>query len=486
MTTYSFDIIESWTWRSRSDFFGDGPEVSRGDELTAYTGRLYTRDDAPVTIEEGALAWDSGSWIDVASYGESPTYYAADRRSFTHEVFDLRWSGGTSTIYRVTYDYLIDDGSEFRSVGQYDSWALLDGAPLPVFRGPEDFRRFTDAARQSDPGPAFAEGAVVDLATLSGVTVSEADVIEDAFARTSEHFGGLGNDLFRAVADDSPDLFDGGPGLDTVDYRGAYGYAGSTINLADSRGNAGAAAQDSFVAVENAIGTSGDDLLVGTTGDNRLRGEAGDDRLIGLGGADILRGGAGNDLLVGGAGPDLLDGGTGWDRVSYARVETRLSIDMADPTASSGVAWGDRFVSVEMVIAGAGDDVLRGDAQANALRGGAGDDVLRGRAGDDALFGEDGRDLLIGEAGDDRLHGGADADTFRFNGGHDVILDLTPEDRIEISDRFARGASLTEDDLRDSATLIDGTLVLDFGPAHSLTLAGQAELEAILHLVSGY
>ena len=57
--------------------------------------------------------------------------------------------------------------------------------------------------------------------------------------------------------------------------------------------------------IENAIGGSGDDIVIGNEVDNALFGKRGSDRLIGGGGDDVLSGGAGKDRLQGGDGADL-------------------------------------------------------------------------------------------------------------------------------------------------------------------------------------
>jgi RTX calcium-binding nonapeptide repeat (4 copies) len=60
------------------------------------------------------------------------------------------------------------------------------------------------------------------------------------------------------------------------------------------------------------------------------------------------------------------------------------------------------------VIAGEGDDLLRGDRHGNALDGGPGDDVVSGLGGDDDLRGGRGIDRVRGGAGDDTLNGAAE------------------------------------------------------------------------------
>ena len=67
------------------------------------------------------------------------------------------------------------------------------------------------------------------------------------------------------------------------------------------------------VTIENAVGGSGNDILIGNTVDNYLFGGSGNDYLVDNAGSDTLIGGSGNDTLVGGSGYDILTGETGND-----------------------------------------------------------------------------------------------------------------------------------------------------------------------------
>lgn len=97
-------------------------------------------------------------------------------------------------------------------------------------------------------------------------------------------------------------------GIDTFDFsRFAHDQVldlreGMFSNVGGLTGNV-AIAPDAII--ENAIGGSGDDIVVGNEADNALFGHRGSDRLIGDGGDDILSGGLGRDRLQGGDGADL-------------------------------------------------------------------------------------------------------------------------------------------------------------------------------------
>jgi Ca2+-binding RTX toxin-like protein len=105
-----------------------------------------------------------------------------------------------------------------------------------------------------------------------------------------------------------------------------------------------------------------------------------------------LRGGSENDILIGGAGNDLLDGGSGND----------------------------------LLLGGAGNDTLKGRDGNDILLGGLGNDVLEGGDGNDILLGGSGNDTLRGGEDNDLLIGGPGDDSLRGDDGWDIVYDWDP------------------------------------------------------------
>lgn len=203
-------------------------------------------------------------------------------------------------------------------------------------------------------------------------------------------FGGDGDDTL--IADGYLDLFDGGAGIDTLNlssFTSEY-----VVNLAlGTVGWLGNDASSVIAGVENVIGTAGNDIIIGDDGDNRLAGGDGDDRLIG---------GAGNDVILDGGGDDYLDGGEGIDTLDFraAYAEANILYDLVAEVISSN-DWSETIISFENVLAGVGNDEIRGTDGANVLDGGGGNDRLFGGAGDDVLIGGQGSDYLDGGEGSD-------------------------------------------------------------------------------------
>lgn len=190
------------------------------------------------------------------------------------------------------------------------------------------------------------------------------------------------------------------------------------------------------VAIEMAVGGSGNDTISGNPGNNTLKGRGGNDTLNGGHGNDILLGGGrvdrlfgqdGNDRLIGGRGADTLDGGEGTDTADYRASHTGVQVYLNKETGVGGDANRDRLISVENLYGSEYDDWLIGDSLANtisaaggndAIRGGAGADRLDGGAGDDTLVGGAGRDVFLFSTGDgsDTARGGSDYDIGVYTG----------------------------------------------------------------------
>ena len=237
-----------------------------------------------------------------------------------------------------------------------------------------------------------------------------------------------GNDIF--VMDEGDTGFnnsmDGGLGIDTVDYSASKGAGtapggrtrGIEINLSNAGAAvvpAGVAAPDTFLAVEKAIGSAFDDIIVG--GKAQVTNQAGalvirTDPITGLPvplldalGAPVtdpltgqpvyqtipidftIDGGAGRDVISGGSGNDILIGGAGSDIVSYAAAAGPISVNLAVTAAQATGEGTDTLNGFEGVIGSAFADTLTGSAGNDIIDGGASvaNDTLTGGAGVDTV-----------------------------------------------------------------------------------------------------
>ncbi|MGO4670630.1 peroxidase family protein [Bosea sp. 2RAB26] len=117
--------------------------------------------------------------------------------------------------------------------------------------------------------------------------------------------------------------------------------------------------------------------------------------VVGNGNGNTLSGDVPAGLFANGHNRTFL-GLSGVDTVSYANDASGVAVNLLDPTKNTGIAVGDKYVSIENVTGGSGNDILTGDANANALTGGVGDDLFIATVND----------------GNDNYAGGAGIDTY--------------------------------------------------------------------------
>jgi len=137
------------------------------------------------------------------------------------------------------------------------------------------------------------------------------------------YFGELGVDRMFERSDGAADRFDGGDGIDEVNYLNER-TLGATIDLQSQASNAGAAAGDTFVDIERIFGTAVDDVISGSDADETFGGGGGDDMLKGRGGIDLLRGDQGADRIFDGDGNDRVFAGVGNDSVTLGAGADRI------------------------------------------------------------------------------------------------------------------------------------------------------------------
>ncbi len=255
-------------------------------------------------------------------------------------------------------------------------------------------------------------------------------------AHADELIGGAGNDVLRGgdgidllSGGTGRDLYDGGKGFDTAEFRSEI--AGVTVDLSASQAINGEGRVEKVINIEQVIGSHFDDVLIGDAKRNSFIGLGGSDHFEGGDGLDVVR--YDTDFERGGASgifADLLQGnvtdGFGWTD-TLSNIEVLVGSTVADKIFGSH--------GRDRIYGEAGNDKIAGRGGHDLLYGEAGNDLLNGGGGHDKLFGGGGRDRLIGGAGNDTMTGGAGADTFVFTAqfGHDVVTDLTAQDRLNFS-----------------------------------------------------
>ena len=171
-----------------------------------------------------------------------------------------------------------------------------------------------------------------------------------------------------------------------------------TINLTTGEIRGGHAEGDTFISIENVIGSQASDTLTGDANNNTLDGQNGGDVLAGLGGADTLIGG--DDYMA--------------DTADYSASPAAVTVNLQTNVNHFGHAEGDLLFGIEDVVGTGGDDRITGNASDNWLFGLKGRDTLAGGDGNDTLMGGIGNDTLHGGLGWDVLAGHEDADTLVY------------------------------------------------------------------------
>jgi Ca2+-binding RTX toxin-like protein len=266
----------------------------------------------------------------------------------------------------------------------------------------------------------------------------------------------------------SRDIFDGGPGYDTL-----KGTSGSDAILLDSsrrwptqtgprirnieRIDAGAG--DDVVDLTSLRYSYGNVTIDGGDGNDVIWSSSGDDVLLGGRGNDTIRGGAGKDYVFGGSDQDDLDGGLGTDVLQGGSGNDRLT-----DLSGNGVLDG-----------GAGDDTITDGWGRNLIAGGSGNDTIRLGGGADVIaFNRgDGRDLVqSGQGGSATLSLGGGirvSDLLLRHSGNNLVLELGNGDQITFEGWYRGGnyqpisaLQLITDGTGGSAGMHDKVETLDF------------------------
>jgi Ca2+-binding RTX toxin-like protein len=217
------------------------------------------------------------------------------------------------------------------------------------------------------------------------------DTLSDGVGRDTVD-GGTGDDYLIAAADGEADSYDGGAGIDTLDYSTAT--SGVVVDVANNAANGADIGSDGIKRFEAVIGGSGGDTIIAGASSLSMDGAAGDDRLIGGNGDDVVADGAGQDIVQAGEGDDRVsasadaasdqyDGGGGSDTLSYATATLSVTIDLANGRADGQDIGHDLINSFEKIIGGGGDDRLIAGSGSISMTGGAGRDLFQFQRSDD-------------------------------------------------------------------------------------------------------
>ncbi len=430
----------------------------------------------------------------------------------TTSVTALFTFGGAATLVPFTSSWASSpDGVTWTTLG-----ATAATYPPAVTNAPGIF--LSSSASYTDPTTLTSQTAVSDpvfyildgnLGGVTGHTMSGAPGNNIIFANGGDDvitagsgpmlaYGGAGNDRFVARVGDVNSTYDGQVGVNTYDLSQTS--AAATVDLGASSASSAQTGSDVLVAIQNVVGSKGNDTITGDAGNNTFFATANDGNdsytggigtdtydlsatgvlgtpgatvNLGLGtatsldtGTDTLVGienavgGAGNDTFIAtvGDGDNTYNGGAGIDTYDLSATTAAATVNLNLTTAQliSADAGTDllTFGTIENVTGGAGSDTITGEGSNNVLSGGAGNDSLDGRAGNDTLIGGAGNDTLNGGIGIDTMFGGLGNDTYFVDNGADVVTENVGEgtaDLVWASVNYTLAAGSEIENLRANA-----------------------------------
>ena len=192
----------------------------------------------------------------------------------------------------LSFSFASNPGNAFAIV---DDEIVLAAGKAIVF---ENKKSYTLTVRVTDQGVLTYDESVV-------IQVTDVDEPIKGGPKNDKLFGGKADDILQRLGGndildggDGADVLNGGAGKDTASYASAK--AGLTANLAKPVGNTGDAAGDSYLGIENLLGSKFGDKLTGNKNTNELGGGKGNDILTGGGGSDVFVFGAkyGKDTIA--------------------------------------------------------------------------------------------------------------------------------------------------------------------------------------------
>ncbi|MBY5720068.1 cadherin-like domain-containing protein [Rhizobium leguminosarum] len=262
--------------------------------------------------------------------------------------------------------------------------------------------------------------------------------------------GDSGDDTIIGDADRTNDSYDGGSGIDLLDYSALA--EAVEINLANGTASGAEICNDSISNFEIVRAGSNDDSITGSAEAEEIHGNEGIDHLRGGAGTDLVEGGDGDDIVVGDAdgAADSYDGGNGIDTLDYSAAVLSIVVDLVAANASGAEIGSDSISRFEVIKTGEGDDILLDGEDVDCLSAGDGDDIV----------------VAAADASDDDYRGEEGLDTIDYSqAAHGVLIDLNTgtatgfdvgQDLIDGFEKVVGGAGNDVVRVGSAAVLIEG------------------------------
>jgi membrane-bound inhibitor of C-type lysozyme len=378
----SFDLQVKYTTTAADPTQPTAPTATINFDVSVLTtdGLTHLLDSRVVVIKD-ASSYTDLTYLDPAT-GKS--VWVLPAQGVPHEIHA---GDGGVTIYGSNANDLLYGGAGVDTIiGGSGNTYFEGGAGADVLTGGT---QGINTAGYKNSGA----GVTIDLATGLG---SGGDAQGDVLSNIQNLIGSAYSDTF--VANDKINRLDGGSGgSDTVSY--AHSATGVTVNLITGLGSNGDAEGDTYVHIQNVIGSAASDMFIANTQANRLDGGSGGSDTVsyassaagvtvnlstgaGTGGSaqgdtyvhiQNVIGSAFNDTFVGSIDANTFDGGSGGqDTVSYANSAQGVSVNFVSGRGVGGDAEGDTYSHIQNVIGSAYDDVFVAGIDSRNFNGGSG------------------------------------------------------------------------------------------------------------------
>ncbi|MEM7522110.1 MAG: calcium-binding protein, partial [Pseudomonadota bacterium] len=305
--------------------------------------------------------------------------------------------------------------------------------------------------------------------------------------------GGEGNDTLLALDDGAINSYNGGNGVDRLDFRAFDEAINLTLSSFSASGSLTAAGTTTnFSGIEEVRGTAfGDQLqgfgfVFGGDGNDNLRGN-GDNSVFGEGGDDTFNifGSDGTPDFFGGADTDTFQAATLGTLDMYVDLESGgYNLNSTAPltffsgTLSSIESYNGAF-GADRVIGNDADNFIIGRPGNDTIDGGDGNDTLGGNEDDDVINGGEGNDFIFdsNDGSSDEYNGGPDTDELSYRITTDNLV-------INLGANFFQGGAQTGNDTINSIEDLDLGSGNDrvFGSADNNRIGGGAGQDTIAGL----
>ena len=465
---YNPDIVNSTTV-SHATAIIDGSTTTQWLSITVVAGATLTLD-----IDYGDANLGGNTDTTLAIFESNGTTPVSGISTNDNSAAITDGAGGSNSIndafltytFATAGTYLIrvheSDGTNFEATDSYMLNLSLTGqSPDTPASGNDDLfgGNGNDSMYGIGGNDKLYGGAGTDY--MTGDTGNDT---LDGGAGNDKVYGGDNNDTFQLTNGFNTVVGDeiyGGTGTDTLDLSALTGLTSVVVNLTTGTfTHSGVNDVNTIVAVENAVGTSGNDSFIGNTLVNAFYGGAGDDTFEGGDGTDKFYGGLGNDTYLTNSSAEI---------VSEAAGEGTNDVVIASSTFALTAGSAVELIQTNNASATVSMS-LTGNALAQSIIGNAGNNSL-----------DDG-----GAGAADTLTGGAGNDTYYVNNAGTLIVEnalFGTNDRVAASVNFVLAAddniesmttdqstgtaaiNLTGNALKQSITGNNGNNVLDTGGA---------------------